>query len=168
MFWKVMVEITVKPPLLWQLVIKCDMWHTCSATSCRHSSGIITPVKLSKEKGSILATWLRWGKGKCACGKLIDQVNSLISFVIVIAYVCACVCGWVKGRESPAKRASCLHYYKFEGYWGHTFLTWGKTAFHYKASGRSHQVISFTRRLRWSILGGEPPEGLPAFILLLD
>lgn len=31
---------------------------------------------------------IEMGKGKCACGKLIDQVNSLISFVIVIAFVC--------------------------------------------------------------------------------
>ena len=35
---------------------------------------------------------IEMGKGKCASGKLIDQADSVISFVIVIAYVCTCLC----------------------------------------------------------------------------
>lgn len=45
---------------------------------------IITPVKVSKQKGGYISCMNGMEKGKCACGKLIDQANSLISFVSVI------------------------------------------------------------------------------------
>lgn len=80
------------------------------AMSYQPFSSIVTPVKLSKEKGSILAAWLRWGKGKYSCGKLIDQADSLISFVIVITcvcvWMCVCWCVYSTRRERPTKRES--------------------------------------------------------------
>lgn len=84
-------------------------WH-------HHSS------EIEQGEREYISCMIEMGKGKCACGKLIDQADSLISFVIVIAYVCVYVCGQnreeigEKKRESPVRRASCFQYYKFEGY----------------------------------------------------
>ncbi len=57
-----------------------------------------TLIKTEQGEREYISCMIEIGKGKCACGKLIDQADSVISFVIVIACVDVCVCECVQNR----------------------------------------------------------------------